>query len=609
MQKRSMLKAHIQAKVVGIALTAFVVSTGAHGAAADSMKVGNCAGRAVSYQKVANADVAGAALFYPEATMRAYRGCRITAVEIGLRDKTGRDSVEFFVTHALDGEPLYSETFTATKSGMPTFRLSDPYAIDGTAVFIGYKVKGAKMLSLSNALVSDEEWVLKDSAGWKPYDNSTGLCNSLRLTLKGDSLPGGDIRLTGMVMPEYAQADSSVAFRGSFVNLGADRVSQLTVSYVADGQTVGTETVGGLAVEPRRTGSFNLSSLHFAAEGEPRVRVVVSEVNGEADAVPADNASREAMVVVRDSFAKRKTLLEVFSTELCPQCPAGHEELNRVLGGKSDVVEVGHHAGFYTDTLTVDASVAYEWFYGGGTFAPAIMFDRTCLADNYPSTFGSGSPLVNIADGVVASLHEAMAGTPAIVSIGLGCVADAKSRRVDISVSGKQLLPVATPDSLRLFVYLTEDSIFTTNQRGSGGSFWHRHSLRQSVTPTWGDRLDGDGGEFSLNYEAAIPQQRNMERMSVVAFVANVNATDKCDCRVMNAEEVALIEGGASAIDDVADADAHEQSGATVLDLAGHVVARLADWPSAEPPVLKRGVYVVRYLRGGKATARKVAVF
>lgn len=608
MTTNDLRKTTIWMKAVGFALTAFVAFSGSKAATADSMKIGNCAGRAVSYQKVGGVDTAGAAVYYPETVMQAYKDCRITAVEIGLNDKTGRDSVLFFVAGSLAGEPLYEAKFTAAKSGMATFRLPQPYPLDGQAIYVGYKVVGARMLCYSNALVNDSEWVLKDTAGWKPYDGqSTGLCATLRLTVTGDSLPKGDIRLTGMVMPEYSLTNASIPFSGSFVNLGAEKVSQLTVDYIVNGQAVASETVDGLAVEPRRKGSFALSGLQLAAEGEPQVQVTVSRVNGLPDCVPADNASRTSPMVVRNSFAKRKTLLEVFSTELCTQCPAGHEEINRVLGGKSDVIEVGHHSGFYTDSLTVDASVAYEWFYGGGTYAPAVMFDRTCMADNYPSVFRNGSPVVDIAGGVLGYIYNVAANTPAVVSISLNRAVDLSSRRVSVNVEGQRLLPVASPDSLRLFVYLTEDSVFTENQRGALGSYWHRHSLRLSLTPTWGDAVGG-GETFSGSYEASIPQSWRMDKMNVVAFVANVNAADRSDCRVMNAEEAALVGGGSAGVETVACGDSYARNGATVLDLAGHVVARLSKWPSSLSLTLKRGVYIVRFVHDGKAASSKVCV-
>ena len=600
--------ASIWMKVVGFVLTAFVASGGAKAAAVDSMKVGNCAGRTVSYQKVSSVDTAGAAVYYPETVMQAYKGCRITAVEIGLNDKTGCDSVSFFIARSLAGEPLYEAKFTAAKSGMATFRLAEPYTLDGQAVYVGYKVVGARMLCYSNALVNDSEWVLKDTAGWKPYDGqSTGLCATLRLTVKGDSLPKGDIRLTGMVMPEYSLTNTAIPFSGSFVNLGAERVSQLTVDYIVNGQAVASETVDGLDVEPRRKGSFALSGLQLAAEGEPQVQVAVSRVNGLPDCIPADNASRTSSMVVRNSFVKRKTLLEVFSTELCPQCPAGHEEINRVLGGKSDVVEVGHHSGFFTDSLTVDASVAYEWFYGGNTYAPAVMFDRTCMADNYPSVFRNGSPVVDIADGVLGYIYNVAVNTPAVVSIGLNRTVDPSSRRVCVNVEGQRLLPVASPDSLRLFVYLTEDSVFTENQRGASGSYWHRHSLRLSLTPTWGDAV-GCSETFGGSYEASIPQSWRMDKMNVVAFVANVNAADRSDCRVMNAEEVALVDGGDAGVEAVASEDSSVQDGATVFDLSGHVITRLSGRQSFQSLALKRGVYIVRFVRDGRAMASKLCV-
>lgn len=595
-------------KAAGIALTAFSFLGGAYAQSADNMTIGNSGGRSVAYERVSGIDTAGVAVFYPAEVMRAFKDCSITQAEIGVSSKTGRDSVIVFFTRKLDGEPLYEEKFTAAKSGINNFTLTKPFVIDGDSLYIGYKIVGAYMLAYSNALTTDEEWILKKAGGWQKYDLSGDLCATMLFTVSGDALPRNNIRLSGMVMPEYSLTGTDVAFKGTAINLGADEVNSITVTYLADGKQAGTETVDGLSIAPRETGSFNLSGLRLHEEGNPEMQVVVSKVNGSDDNIPSDNASRVKAMLVRDKFEKRKTLFEFFSTERCPQCPDAHEIVEKVLGGKEDVVEVGHHAGFYTDDLTTDASLAYEWFYKTDMlYAPAVMFDRTCMADNYPSIFTDNVPLVSPSQSVVETLYGIASEAPAFVGIDMTRTLDESARSLSLDISGKQLLPYASPDSLRLFVWLTEDSIFTETQRGAVGNFWHRHSLRQSLTPVWGDKIDTPDA-FTAHYEAVIPDEWDIAQMRAVAFVACVNSTDKNDCRVMNTEEIGLKSGSSSGIGQLIDDGSNGVKRIKVYDMAGVLVAECGNGCDAASLKLGKGVYIIRITAGNVTTTRKVVL-
>ncbi len=542
-----------KAKAARMMLAAFAaLSAGA--VFAEDMVIGNSAGSSVAFETVGSSEEAGSALFYPASTMQAFNGCSITKVEIGFQNKTEENAVTVFVSKSLDGEPVYKENFTASASGRNTFTLSTPVSLDGEGVYIGYTVKGARMLAYSNALVKDEEWVLYKGKPWQKYDLSSGLCATMFITVEGASLPANNVRLSALSMPDYSVTNQPVGFEGKIVNLGADDVTALTVTYLTDGKVVCTETIDGLSVKPRRTATVSLSGLKLGEEGEPELQVEITKVNGEDDPVPTDNLSRKNGMIVRDKFVSRNTLLEVFSTEQCPQCPQAHRDIETALGDKTDVVEIGHHAGFYTDPLTIGVSQTYEWFYSDvNKYAPAVMFDRTALVDDYPDVFNDGVPLVYPTAKLLEALYNVIGKAPAFVSLGIDRTFDETSRSLSLTVAGKQLLPLATPESLRLFIFLTEDSIATENQRGASGTFYHRHSARRTLTPDWGDNLELGADGFSHVYATDIPTEWNLKNVRIVAFVANVNSDDKNDCRVMNACEATLADGLVSGINGIDD--------------------------------------------------------
>jgi len=578
-------------------LAAFFCLTASHAEAA-TVTLSNATGRTVTYETISKTDTAGSALFYPEATMRAYRGCKITEISLNLCTDTYEGEVNVFLSHSLIGQPDYIETATE-KGKTVTVLLSHPYEITGEPLFIGYTVTGMRYLCYSNALVDGEEWVWRNASGWTRYGKIYAA--SLSATVEGNSLPA-DVRLTNAFMPEYALTGQSVAYSGTIVNLCADTVTSLTVDYYANGELWGSESVENLSIPPREQGQFALSEFQWSEEGSPDVSFVVSKVNGRADAITEGNGSRVQSLLCRRSFTPRQTVLEIFSTEKCTQCPSVHDAITKEMAGRTDVIEIDHHAGFYTDPFTVPSSVEYEWFYKPSNLhAPAMMVDRTSQVGNMPSVFADSVPVVSASGTMAAYLCDYMAAVPAYFGVAIEKEFDASSRRLSINVSGKPLLPWPTPDSLRLFVMLTEDSLFTENQRGAASGYYHRHALRQSVTPTWGDSLGDFAAGFSASYDVVLPSEWREEQMEIVAFVANRNAADRNDCRILNACKAAVAERRGSGIaqaeaDDGIMVSQSRVVSATgrlqIIDLCGHTVA--TGRGQIDASALPRGLYIVR---------------
>lgn len=250
-------------------------------------------------------------------------------------------------------------------------------------------------------------------------------------------------------------------------------------------------------------------------------------------------------------FGQRNVLVEVFSTERCTNCPAGHETLAYALGGKTNVIELVHHAGFFTDKFTIPESTAYEWFYKSAdystSFAPAFMMDRThwdALPDYYyyptPVSMSFGSKALKAA-------YAAAAEVPALASICIVPSYSADNRLLALDVEAEALV-AAGYEQPALNVFLVENDVFSKSQEGSFGSYTHQHLVRQCLTTTWGESLslaDDEGAAsacatINRHYEVTLPDDWNAQNMTAVAFVANYNARSNADCRVMNAEETSI---------------------------------------------------------------------
>lgn len=604
--------------VMAVALAAAslpFLRTHAADSAADSLILGNSMNKAVGYLQAGSSGKAGFALRYPDARMQAYRGCRITAVAVNVDYTDGMTPVRVFIGSSLDGSPICEQTFMPDRSGWTLVTLDTPYEVDGSALYIGYEGEGMRLLPYGTQLVAGEEWVRRKNSNWQLYNE--GYSALIYAVVKGEALPANDVSISHIVMPGYAIAGAPLHYEGEFVNLGTADVKSLTFTFHA-GDKQSTATVSGLSVEPRTIGTFEIDGLTIGDEGGHDVWIEATAVNGEADAAPYDNVSRHTEVICRSEFTPRKVLLEVFSTELCTGCPAGHAAITSALGDKTDIVEIGHHAGYYEDGLTISESKDYEWFYKTSMlYAPAVMFDRSAFTANYPLLYPDTVPTASPTLAMLPVVYGEAAAVPAFVSVDIQPTLDSGTRRLSLHVSGRELL-TSGAQSPRLFVFLTEDSVYSTTQAGASKGFYHRFVARRSLTPTWGDIIDPALG-FAADYTADIPQEWNIGMMRAVAFVANYDADDKSNCRVMNVNEVALAELLPAAIGDVLhDGTPLLQTERghivtprgfdrlTVHDMTGRCLLDAHDGEAMQSVELPAGVYAVRATRGSETAVMKV---
>lgn len=288
------------------------------------------------------------------------------------------------------------------------------------------------------------------------------------------------------------------------------------------------------------------------------------------------------------SPGQRNVLVEVFSTERCTNCPAGHETLAYALGGKPNVIELVHHAGFFTDKFTIAESTKYEWFYKSdeytSSFAPAFMMDRTHW-DALPDYYYYSAPMsMSFGSKALKAAYAEAAAVPALANISITPTYNADERLLSLDVEAEALVATEGYEHPALNVFLTENEVFSISQEGTFGSYTHQHLVRQCLSTTWGEGFEA-GGTISRRYEVALPDDWNPDNMTAVAFVANYNPRSNADCRVMNAEEVKLTD--TEGVVDGLQRPAAASAPSAVYNLQGQ---QMADGP------LHPGLYI----RGGK---------
>lgn len=491
----------------------------------------------VSY--VQTSDTSAVADFYTAEMLAAYKGAKITQVCVDMNGST--DHLRVFVASSLTGEPLAEQTVASTGDGWKTVSFDTPYTITGEPIYIGYEMAGVKSLRYSKSLMPGEQWYRRRNGAWEEY--AYDYRSSFYANVEGDGVPSANGLIALSTLPRYVETGKTMEFSGTLSNLGTGAISSATFQVLVDGEAVAEQTLTGLSIAKRRQGSFAFSAGTIASEGTHEVGLRLTHVNGQADTDLYMNTTESASITVANEFQPRTVLMEIFSTEKCTACPAAHTLIEKTFDTDRDLIEVCHHAGFLTDDLTIDESVSYEWFYGTNKYAPAVMFDRTAYTDDLPDAFYQGVPPVDPKNAtLLTSLMKLSAATPALASVDLQTAYDAASRRLTVTVSGDQLLPTDGMDDIRLNVFLTEDSIFSTTQTSSSKSFWHRHALRQVLTDVWGDSYEL-GNSDALTYETTLDASWNADHLAIVAFFANFDAADKTNCRVLNAAQQRIASG------------------------------------------------------------------
>lgn len=511
---------------------------GAHAQTPETLIVGNCSTNGDSRLEYVGREAGtGYAVHFSRYKMRAYAGAQMDAISIQF-DDDARGYI--FVSHGVNDEPLYTQTFEAER-GWNEILLDTPFAIDGSELTFGFVVESltSGTFVIGDALVEGNEYINRGS-GWTAFSGGSA-CLTARLS--GSSLPAHDVALGRIAAPAFLRVgDEGAAVKAEVANLGLATVQSLSFSIHTGGNEVSTVLVDGLAIAPRSRAEVSVP-LCLNADGDYTLWAEITEVNGESDAAPIDNASTQHEVVARSDFHERNVLLEVFSTERCTNCPAGHQTIDYALGSTPRLIELTHHAGFFTDKFTISESIEYEWFYKSPqystTFAPAFMTDRTAwssLPDYYP--YGTPVAMSLTSKSLKAAYAEA-AAIPALANISIDPHYDPTTRSLSFDVEAEALVATEGYRRPALNVFLVEHDVFSKTQENSFGSYRHPHLVRQCLTSAWGEAFAA-GGSISRHYNATLPEDWEADNVSIVAFVANHNPTDNTDCRVMNAEEAKL---------------------------------------------------------------------
>lgn len=305
-------------------------------------------------------------------------------------------------------------------------------------------------------------------------------------------------------------------------NIGLKEITSTEVTYKMNGttNTVNFDT----NIAPDKLGAVPVT-IQMPAEGSGTIEFSLTKINGKDNATAAYSITKKYTILVEGGPFPRKTvLIEHFTTEKCPNCPAAEPVFENYIKSFKDagyeVSTVEHHSGYYTDAFTVKGSTEIlPYIYGSdGTFAPAAAVNRLTLGSAGECAF---FPAITSGD-LINMLGETFEyGT--IDDI----VQTIDNGNITVKVTGS--LAKGFNEDLYLTAIVTEDNLKAVSQAGASGEFIHHDVARLFLSESLGSKATVTDGKFELTFPTkSFNSNWKQNDMKVVVFGHRVlNTTTK----------------------------------------------------------------------------------
>ncbi len=502
---------------------------------AASLNVGYCLGEIAEegISKVGNATVSGA-IILPSEILSQYSGAAVTGVRVGLVTADGVSDLNGWIRDSLEEDDLDSGSGVAS-AGWNLIPLSGNVTLSGDPVVVGFSFsqqKSVKCISLVGEDHENAKWIAKNGK-WEE-STKTGML-SIELVIESENLPGKDLSIVSVTSPVTpVKAGSELGFDINLQNLASEYVDGFDIAYSIDNteqNTIHMDT--GLSYGEKTTARLTLDSDALTPDVAHTLTITAI---CEGDDVEGNN-EKTIPVGTYTQSVDRRVLIEEFTTEQCGNCPRAINTLEQChkAGYGDRMAVVAHHVGYGEDWLTREEDIANIWFYDptgkSGTFAPAVMLDRTVLEGetvpvNSIGYFNDFEPVLQNAIDI-----------PAFVTVSVIPEIDTEAGMLRATVSAEKL-PVfdAASESPRFTVYVVEDGILHHNQAGiSSDSFTHSHVFRKCMTDIWGDPVEKwESNTAEMTFSCQLESDWSIENLSVVAFIHNHDTEDISKCNVLN---------------------------------------------------------------------------
>ena len=500
----------------------------------------------------------GLAMYISPEKAQTLKGLRVLGVRTVFRALQNR-GVSVFLTKDLEAEPIRTAVVDDALNQWTDYLFEEPYEVEGDGLYAGFLFQMASSRSTPLGFDGAADcnagtfWAIEDDEWHDASCVGIGAGN-LQLILE-DRPATTDLVNKRLIANGVYKVGKAYTFKGDVFNMGTDTIHALTVTTRVGNGEERSVTRRNLNILPGTAYTYTTASYTMDDEGQQTLSITVTP-EGKTDADLSDNTSTFTLGVLSGSV-KRKILVEGFTTQGCGNCPAGHEVLHKVLEkSPDDFVIVNHHSAFGVDRFTTMEDYQWTWFFGenGGTYAPAIMFNRTPVGNETVPVFPTTD--YNLC---LYAVNQMLA-SDAPLQIDMTGNFDEATGRGSVTVNVETF---ATPSNGKhaLNVFITQDSILGFQMdydNGNQRNYVHNNVYRMSLTSLYGDEISLVPGQkvtksYTYMLGATTPSTygnttygdnsvpTDFKHMHVVAFVADYDSTNPANCPVFNACEIPVL--------------------------------------------------------------------
>ena len=428
-------------------------------------------------------------------------------------------------------EAEYVQSISASLvDGANDFALETPYEIKNQGVYIGYYFSSSNNYPVRCGGTDAPNSFLicsPGNMGWSDLNGQGFGKLAFQILVEGATI-NNDCASVANFKKMVAGPGQTIEVPVAITNGGANDITSISYTVSVNGSTSEETTVSTPAIPLNGTRNVNLSIKTASEEGEFTYTIKITKVNGKANTSKQPSATGVITTIANMKTFARNVLIEEFTTESCGFCPDAAAGLSSFMSSNPDLASrvaiVCHHAGFYTDWLTVDASKNYTWFYNsGGTYAPAFMYDRFAWDGN--------TPVVN--RGSYKDYVSNRIGETSYANINLTANFNAAKNAINVTADCERGWDFSSTPA-RITLFLTEDNIQARSQSGASGSFTHQHVLRK-VNETWGTVLNWSDNKASYSYTFDLDSSWKTGDLKVVAMISAYDSNNPVNCVVENA--------------------------------------------------------------------------
>ncbi len=453
---------------------------------------------------------------------------------------------------SLSSEPVknYADFF----EGWNNIMLEEPVEIGDEPIYIGpmvYETSGNPypFVAASGGALPGSYNISLDKEAWQTLTQRGNLLMQVILDMDPYELPFA-AQAAPYKVPSVVSPDQSFTCDITLHNFSATPIESAEITTVGDnGQATFTSTfLIDPPVAPFDSRTFE-ASLPTGTVEDSSVEYSLSVTALNSEPTSLQPSTPFTLHVTSNAFL-RIPLVEEFTSMHCVNCPFMAYFLDIALEEfERPYIYVSRHTGFVNDLFTLPSEKELLYLFGsGGTYNPAIMYDRTMRSESDVTPVYKADPNPN-ALGYIAALEEA-ADRPAYAKI----LVDSESTDSEIScvVHGKIADGIST-DGLYISASLIESGIPAEAPYIQSGiydaaedapedlveRFRHNGIVRIEFNKeALGDLLEVDPvtREFNVDFgRMPIQPEWKAENCEVIAFICRVNKDNLRDNYVLNA--------------------------------------------------------------------------